>query len=376
MTTKKSNIHYALIGITLSILSNNSHSELKPLEESDLREVTGQSAIQFSSTDISYDLSHLVGVEFNKNAGIGFTREEQHSVTEHVDATVHRLQINGDGEFHAFAEGLTLGDYGGSNNSIYKDANGQGIPDIALRNFGFGESADKPFYVEDPYIEIQQQNHPDGTQTFRGFRIGFGKAEGHTPVTIDSISGYIPTLSVSGDTGGIIRALVYGSGTKDSFGNIIGETPDGTGNYAQTAEAGQWVCNGLWCGSTPDNTQLTGNTAMGQSLGGKEINLEHIESLDFHNVENFYISLTQGGGNSFVNGDGTVNGAKWSQHLNGVIPSNRPDLPGWNLAAPFNDPSNTAAGYVEAHTNITASLGQILFGTGDNNPRQQYQPLF
>ncbi|MFD2231475.1 hypothetical protein [Alkalimarinus sediminis] len=359
-----------------TLIAGMSHADLKPLEEGDLRAVTGQSAIQYSATDISYDLDHLVGVDFAKKAGVGFTRTEKRSASERVNATVHRLQINGDGEFHAFAEELVLGDYGGTNNSIYKDANGQGVPDVALRNFGFGESADKPFYIEDPYIEIQQQNHPDGTQTFRGFRIGFGKAEGHTPVTIDSISGYIPTLSVLPDSGGLIRAQVYGSGTKDSFGNIIGDTPDGTGNYAQTAEAGTWVCNGAWCGITPNNVQLAGNTAIGQSKGGKEINLEHIESLDLVNVENFYISLTQGGGNSFVNADGTVNGAKWSQHLNGVIPSNRPDLPGWNLAIPFNDPNNTTAGYAEAHTDIGASLGQILFATGDNNPRQQYRPVF
>ncbi len=376
MISNTISIYSTLMGIALVMFNSNSQAELKPLEENALRSITGQSAIQYSATDISYDLDHLVGVDFSKNKGIGFTRTEQRSASEHVDATVHRVQINGDGEFHMFAEELTLGDYGGSNNSIYKDSNGQGVPDIALRNFGFGESADKPFYIENPYIEIQQQNNPDGTQSFRGFRIGFGKAEGHTPVSIDSISGYIPTLSVSGDTGGIIRAQVYGSGTKDSFGNIVGETPDGTGNYAQTSEAGQWKCNGIWCGQTPNNVQLTGNALLGQSLGGKEINLEHIESLDFHNVENFYISMTQGGGNSFVNADGTVNGAKWSQHLSGIIPSNRPDLPGWNLATPFNDPNNTSAGYVEAHTDLVGSLGQILFGTGDNNPRQQYQPLF
>ncbi|WP_250655021.1 hypothetical protein [Alkalimarinus coralli] len=362
--------------IAFTLISTASQAELKPLEENDLRSITGQSAIQYSATDISYDLDHLVGVEFSKKEGIGFNRTEKRSVSEHVDATVHRLQINGDGEFHAFAEELTLGDYGGTNNSIYKDDNGQGVPDIALRNFGFGESAEKPFYIEDPYIEIQQQHHADGSKSFRGFRIGFGKAEGHTPVSIDSISGYIPTLSVLAETGGLIRAQVYGSGTKDSFGNIIGDTPDGTGNYAQTPAPGVRQCNGIWCANTPNNVQLTGNTALGQSKGGKEINLEHIESLDFHNVENFYISLTQGGGNSFVNSDGSVNGAKWSQHLSGIIPSNRPDLPGWNLAIPFNDPQNTTAGYVEAHTDIAASLSQILFATGDNNPRQQYQPIF
>ncbi|UZE96021.1 hypothetical protein [Alkalimarinus alittae] len=365
-----------LLCLALIATSGIAKAELKPLIDHELRDVVGQSAIQYSATDISYDLDHLVGVDFSKKAGIGFDRTEKRSASEHVDATVHRLQINGSGELHAFIEELTLGDYGGTNNSIYKDANGQGVPDVALRNFGFGESADKPFYIEDPYIEIQQQNNPDGTQSFRGFRIGFGKAEGHTPVTIDSISGYIPTLSVLADTGGLIRAQVYGSGTKDSFGNIIGDTPDGTGNYAQTGEPGEWVCNGIHCGFTPNNVQLTGNTALGQSKGGKEINLEHLESLDLHNVENFYISLTQGGGNSFVNADGTVNGAKWSQHLNGVIPSSRPDLPGWNLAIPFNDPNNTTAGYAEAHTDIGASLGQILFATGDDNPRQQYRPVF
>ena len=376
MISKKINTYIALMGITLVMFNSHSQAELKPLEENALRSITGQSAIQYSATDISYDLDHLVGVDFSKNKGVGFTRTEQRSASEHVDATVHRVQINGDGEFHAFVEELTLGDYGGTNNSIYKDANGQGVPDVALRNFGFGESAEKPFYIENPYIEIQQQNNPDGTQSFRGFRIGFGKAEGHTPVNIDSISGYIPTLSVLADNGGLIRAQVYGSGTKDSFGNIIGDTPDGTGNYAQSVEPGNWVCNTGHCGFAPNNVQLSGNTAIGQSKGGKEINLEHIESLDLHNVENFYISLTQGGGNSFVNNDGTVNGAKWSQHLDGVIPSNRPDLPGWNLAIPFNDPNNTGAGYAEAHTDIGASLSQILFATGDNNPRQQYQPLF
>lgn len=377
----------------LVLLSGHSHAELKSLNEADLRGVTGQSAIQFSSTDISYDLNHLTGVEFHKKpflsslVGDDFTRTETRSATEHVDATVYRLQINGSGELHAFIEELTLGDYGGTNNSIYKDENGQGVPDIALRNFGFGESADIPFYIEDPYIEIQQQNHADGTQSFRGFRIGFGKAEGHTPVSIDSISGYIPTLSVAADLGGLIRAQVYGSGTKDSFGNVIGAFPDGTGNYPQKRAPGEYVCNGRFaCGRTPNNVGLTGNFELdffgtplptgAYSLGGKEINLEHLESLDLHNVENFYISLTQGGGNSFVNDDGTVNGAMWSQHLEGIIPTTRPDLPGWNLAIPFNDPNNHTAGYAEAHTDIAASLGQILLGIGDNNPRQQYQPVF
>ncbi len=376
MVAHSNRVRHLCLGLTLTVFSAITHAELKPLVETELRDITGQSALQFSATDISYELNHLVGVEFSKNDGIGFTRTEQRSVTEQVDATVYRMQINGDGEFHAFAEELTLGDYGGRNNSIYKDANGQGVPDIALRNFGFGKSADNPFYVEDPYIEIQKQNHADGTQTFRGMRIGFGKVEGASPITIDSISGYINALSVLPDTGGLIRSRIYGSGTKDTFVNMIGEIPDGTGNYAQTPEAGSWVCNGLNCGITPNNTSLTGNAALGQSLGGKELNLEHVESLDFHNVKNFYISLTQGGGNSFVNSDNTVNGALWSQHLAGVIPTDRPDLPGWNLVIPFNDLNNTTDGYMEAHTNIGASLGQILFGTGDNNPRQQYQPLF
>ncbi len=351
-------------------------AELTPLADEQLRHFSGQSAIQFSSTDIQYTLNHLVGVDFSKKAGIGWDRREVRSASEDVDATVYRMQINGDMEFHAYAEELTLGDYGGANNSIYKDENGQGVPDVALRNFGFGKSAEEPFYVEDPYLEIQKQNHPDGTQTFRGFRIGFGKAVGHTPITIDSISGYIPAKSVLASTGGLIRSQIYGSGTKDTFVNIIGEQPDGTGNYAQTPEPGVRQCNGIWCGNTPNNVSLTGNTSLGYSLGGKEVNLSHVESMDFHNVENFYISMTQGGGSSFVNGDGTVNGAMWSQHLDGIIPESRPDLPGWNLVIPLNDPNNTTDGYVEAHTDIGASLGQILTGQGDDNPRQSYQPLF
>ncbi len=79
-----------------------------------------------------------------------------------------------------------------------------------------------------------------------------------------------------------------------------------------------------------------------QKPGRKELNLGHVRSLGFHNVDNFYISLTQGGGNSFVNDNGSVNGALWSQHLgdNPVIPASRPDLPGWNMVMPFNDPAN------------------------------------
>jgi hypothetical protein len=77
-----------------------------------------------------------------------------------------------------------------------------------------------------------------------------------------------------------------------------------------------------------------------------------------------------------VNSDGTVNGAQWSQHVSGIMPKSRPDLPGWNLVIPLNDMVNTTDGYVEAHTDIAASLGQILGSTGDNNPRQSYQPLF
>lgn len=365
--------------ITLNLLTGLAFAsdDMLSLGEEEMRGITGQSAIEFSATDISYELNHLVGVDFTKNDGLGFTRTERRSATEVVDATVYRLQINGDGEFHAFAEELTLGDYGGRNNSIYKNADGTGVPDIALRNFGFGKSADDPFYFEDPYIEIQKQNHADGTQSFRGFRIGFGHVHGHTPVTIDSISGYIPSLSVSADTGGLIRGQIYGSGTKDTFVNIIGEQPDGTGNYAQTPEPGAWTCNGAWCELAPNNTSLTGNISdIGYSYGGKEVNLEHVESLDFVNVKNFYISMTQGGGSSFVNSDGSVNGAMWSQHLSGVIPRSRPDLPGWNLVIPFNDPNNPTAGYLEAHTNIGNSLGQIMFGTGDNNPRQSYAPVF
>ncbi|ARU54219.1 MAG: hypothetical protein MI864_05480 [Pseudomonadales bacterium] len=368
---------YATGLLCLSIVAANANAELTSLEDGELRDITGQSALQFSATDISYELNHLVGVEFTKDEGIGFTRTEQRSVTEQVDATVYRYQINADGEFHAFAEELTLGDYGGANNSIYKDENGQGVPDVALRNFGFGKSAEEPFYFEDPYIEIQQQNHADGTQSFRGFRIGFGLVNGSTPVTIDSISGYIQALSVLADAGGLIRSQIYGSGTKDTFANVIGEFPDGSGNYAQTPPPGEQQCNGIWCGNTPDNTGLSQNTnILPYALGGKELNLEHVESLDYHNVENFYISMTQGGGASFVNADGSVNGAMWSQHLEGIIPKSRPDLPGWNLVTPFNDPNNATDGYLEAHSNITASLGQVFFGTGDDNPRQSYQPLF
>lgn len=375
---KCTTVHGAAVIMCLlfPLISPNALADLKPLQDNELRGYTGQSAIQISSTDLSYTLDHLVGVQFDKKEGIGWDRSEIRSASEQVNATVHRIQINGDMEFHAFAEELTLGDYGGANNSIYKDENGRGVPDIALRNFGFGKSAEEPFYVENPYIEIQKQNHPDGTQTFRGFRIGFDKAEGHTPVTIDSISGYIAAKSVLASTGGLIRSQIYGSGTKDTFVNIIGDQPDGTGNYPQFSEPGVEQCAGIWCGKTPNNVALTGNALLGYSRGAKEVNLSHVESMDFHNVKNFYISMTQGGGSSFVNSDGTVNGAQWSQHVSGIMPKSRPDLPGWNLVIPLNDMVNTTDGYVEAHTDIAASLGQILGSTGDNNPRQSYQPLF
>ncbi|MFE8071228.1 hypothetical protein QQM79_09220 [Marinobacteraceae bacterium S3BR75-40.1] len=371
-------VRQTLACISVLALSPLALGELKPLQDDQLREVSGQGALQFSSTDMSYDLNHLTGINFTKNALLGFTRTEERTVTEHVDSTVYRFQINGDGELHAFSEGLTAGDYAGSNNSIYKDENGNGIPEIALRNFGFGNSAAEPFYIEDPYIEIQKQNHPDGTQTFRGMRIGFGNVRGPTPVTIDSVSGYISTLSLLPDLGGLIAAQVYGTGTKDTFVNVLDAPPDGSGNYPQSPAPGTIQCNGASCGATPNNVGLVDGSLLGgdYNKGGKEVNLSHVESLTFHDVKNFYISYTQGGGNSFVNDDGTVNGAMWSQHMDGVIPESRPDLPGWNMVAPFNDPSNPTAGYVEAHTDIAGSLAQILTGVGDDNPRQQYHPLF
>lgn len=354
----------AVMTLTAASVAN---AELQALEEQEMRAVTGGSALQYSATDISYGLSQLVGVQYTDDGAGGYTREEKRTVTERVDATVHRVQINGDGEFHAYGEELAFGDYGGTNNSIYKTADGQGISEIGLRNFGFGTSASNPFYFEDPYIEIQKQNHADGTQSLRGIRIGFGRVEGTTPVSIDSVSGYVQTLSLLPDLNGLIPAQVYGSGTKDTFVNTLGEIPDGTGNYPQNPEAGAGV---------PNNTTGPLQDALGENPGGKELNLEHVVSLDFHNLENFYISMTQGGGNSMVNSDGSVNGALWSQHLQGIIPQSRSDLPGWNMVAPFNDAANPTAGYVEAHTNTAAAMSQILLGIGDDNPRQSYEPVF
>lgn len=382
-------LHYARLLLPLLFAANAAQGDLKPLAEQEMRAVTGQSALQYTATDISYDLNQLTGVQYTPTS-LGYDRQETRTTTEHVDATVHRVQINGSGELHAYAEEFTLGDYNGSNNSIYKTADGQGIPDNALRNFGFGNSAEDPFYFEDPYIEIQKQHHANGPDTIRGIRIGFGKAEGHTPVTIDSSSGYIQTVSLLPELGGVILSQLYGSGTRDTFVTVgSGSPPDGTGNYPQTPGPG---------GGVPDNTSGPLDAAAGpldpvtgllepitepigidaslQSPGGKELNLEHVVSLDFHNVKNFYISLTQGGGNSFVNDEGSVNGAMWSQHLSGVIPESRPDLPGWNMVMPFNDPNDRTAGYVEAHTNTAAALSQILLGVGDDNPRQRYQAEF
>ncbi|MDG9671916.1 hypothetical protein [Hahella sp. CR1] len=349
------------------------HSELKPMADQEMGEISAQSALEFSATDINYNLSQLTGIEFIKNPGIGFTRVEQRTQTESVDATVYRLQLNGSGELHAFAEELTLGDYGGANNSIYKDENGQGVPDVALRNFGFGKSAQDPFVFEDPYLEIQKQHHADGTDTIRGIRFGFGRVDGSTPVTIDSISGYIPALSIMADLGGLVRSQIYGSGTKDTFVNIIGYMPDGSGNYPQTPAPGEWVCNGGMCGFTPDNVGLTGNAGIGYSYGGKELNLSNVTSLDYHNVKNFYISFVQGAGNLMSNQNGSINGAMWSQHLEGIIPDSRPDLPGWNFGIPFNDPNHPTDGYLEAHTDVGPTLQQIFFGVGDDNPRMGYQ---
>lgn len=382
-------LRYFTLISPLLLAANVAQGELKPLAEQEMRDVTGGTALQYSATDISYDLSQLTGVQYTPTAQ-GYTREETRTRTEHVDATVHRVQINGSGELHAYAEEFTLGDYNGSNNSIYKTADGQGIPENALRNFGFGNSAQDPFYFEDPYIEIQKQHHANGPDTIRGIRIGFGKAEGHTPVTIDSSSGYIQTVSLLPELGGVILSQLYGTGTRDTFVTVgSGTPPDGTGNYPQNPPPG---------GGVPDNTSGPLEPAAGvldpitgllepitepigidpslNSPGGKELNLEHVVSLDFHNVKNFYISLTQGGGNSFVNDDGSVNGALWSQHLDGVIPQSRADLPGWNMVMPFNDPNDRTAGYVEAHTNTTAALSQILLGIGDDNPRQRYHPEF
>lgn len=371
-----------MIAAPFLLTANFAQGELKPMAEQEMRKVTGGSALQYSATDISYNLDQLTGVNYT-----GSQREEVRTASEQVDATVHRVQINGSGELHAYAEEFTLGDYGGSNNSIYKTADGQGVPDVALRNFGFGNSAEDPFYFEDPYIEIQKQHHADGSETIRGIRFGFGKAEGATPVTIDSVSGYIQARTLLPEVGGVILSQIYGSGTRDTFVTVAsGAPPDGTGNYPQTPAPG---------GGTPNNVAgpldpladpvdgllgaiggLVGIDTPVLSPGGKELNLEHVVSLEFDNVQNFYISLTQGGGNSFVNGDGSINGAKWSQHLNGIVPDNRPDLPGFNMVAPFNDPNNPAAGGLTAHPNTVRALTQVLLSVGDDNPRQNYQPLF
>lgn len=379
-------------GIALAValsLASGAHAQLEPLDEGDMREVTGGSALQYSATDISYNLSQLTGVRYRDKLLGGYERTEMRTPTERVDATVHRLQINGTGELHAYAEEFTLGDYGGSNNSIYKNA-GQGIADNQFDNFGFGNSADDPFYFEDPYIEVQKQRHADGSESIRGVRIGFGKAEGHVPLTINSATGYISTLSLLPDLNGIVKAQVYGTGTKDTFVSLLNEIPDGSGNYPQFGDS-----------RAPSNTSNGLNAGLGTVLdpilglldpllnplgidpsvqrpGGKELNLSHVRSLDFHNVENFYISLTQGGGNSFVNDDGSVNGALWSQHIgpNAVIPETRADLPGFNMVMPFNDPSNPRQGFVEASVDLVPALSQILLGAGDDNPRQSYQPVF
>lgn len=388
--TKASFYTIALTGM-LTIVVPGANAEMESLEDQELRAVTGGSALQYSATDISYNLSQLTGIDYSSGS-----RTETRTATERVDATVHRLQINGSGEIHAYAEEFTLGDYSGSNNSIYKTADGQSMPDNALRNFGFGNSAEDPFRFEDPYIEVQKQRHADGTETIRGIRLGFGKADGHTPLTIDSTTGYISTLSIIPELEGLVKAQVYGAGTKDTFVSLLGEIPDGSGNYPQTGP-GQNTSGAL---APPDlisnmlNSLIPGTDTLGlshltgllgditesniatQGPGGKELNLEHVRSLDFKNVDNFYISMNQGGGNSMVNADGTVNGAMWSQHLKGVIPESRPDLPGWNMVMPFNDPNNVTAGYVEAHTDLVPALSQILLGIGDDNPRQSYQPVF
>lgn len=338
-------------------------AELQAMEEKEMRAVTGGSALQYSATDISYSLSQLTGVQYD-DAG---TRTETRTASEQVNATVHRVQVNGDGEFHAYGEELVFGDYGGTNNSIYKTDAGQGISEIGLRNFGFGNSAADPFYFENPYIEIQKQNHPNGTQSLRGIRIGFSRVEGSAPVSIDSLSGYIQSQSEITDLGTVLGQL-YGTGTRDTFVSANGAAiPDGSGNYPQSPDPALGGPNNV---SGP----LEGGAA--QAPGGKELNLEHVVSLDFHNLENFYISMTQGGGNSMVNADGSINGALWSQHLQGIIPENRPDLPGWNIAAPFNDAANPSAGYLELHTNGAAALQQIMLGVGDDNPRQSYEPVF
>lgn len=382
-------LRYLYLFTPLLLTANLAHGELEPLAEQEMREATGGTALQYSSTNISYQLRQLTGVNYDKRllGLLGSDREETYTATEQVDATVHRVQINGSGELHAYAEEFTLGDYNGSNNSIYKTADGQGVPDIALRDFGFGNSAEDPFYFEDPYIEIQKQRHADGSETLRGIRFGFGKAEGPAPVAIDSASGYIQARTVLPEVGGLILSQLYGSGTRDTFVTVAsGEPPDGTGNYPQTPAPGFGTPNNVAGpldsladpvdGLIGSITGLIGIDTPVQAPGGKEVNLSHLESLNFDNVQNFYISMTQGGGNSFVNDDGSINGAKWSQHLNGVIPGNRPDLPGFNLGAPFNDPDNPAAGGLTANPNTVPALTQILLGVGDDNPRQNYERRF
>ncbi len=224
---------YSLVSQVLftCALSATASAELRPIEDSDLSNVTGQAFITFDN----YEVTQFTG---------GYS-----APSEEIDTEFYKINFGADIETNLSVDHLVLGEADRYENGEICPATGcdpsrtQEVmdADVSIRNFALGtyEKQDdgtvveKPFQLTNPFFEVAFENKPDGTRAVIGARLGFEKSGGILSGDIESLTGNVDVkLEGTELVGGIIPVYIeaqallqYAEGGDPNGENVGGFDP-------------------------------------------------------------------------------------------------------------------------------------------------------
>ena len=141
------------------------HAELKPIQDEELSQYSGQAAIAFDVSEIGTTSYTRVTLGMEADVQMNISTLEAGRYVKSGEALAADLEI----------ENLGFG-------SISKDAS-----QVQLDGQTYAVNDIIPFELNDPYLEVAQSD----TEELIGFRLGFGEARGQLSGDFNSISGNV-----------------------------------------------------------------------------------------------------------------------------------------------------------------------------------------
>lgn len=175
------------------------NAKLEKLSQEDMRDVSGQSLIDFrSESGSTIDYTYTTTTQTNCGGWYGCdTNTYTHSTTyrNQTDLTFDRIEIDGELRFEGGISSARVGYYDDSGefgSSLYSQSGGTDsdliIDNLDITNSGSGTSAS----LVNPYVELAFENHGDGNnRELKGLRIGTERVSGQLTFQLDQLSGTV-----------------------------------------------------------------------------------------------------------------------------------------------------------------------------------------